>query len=179
MPPTASNGIGLAGFIVSIVGVLTCGVLSPFGLILSAIGLRKAPRGFAIAGVVIGAIGSIVLVIWGIAIVAALVGLKAVGGAAFENIATFATLAEARQAIEGEHRATGAIPDDATGTTIVSRFQDGWGRALIYEQQGDSFRILSIGADGVFGTADDIDLDDPNLGRLESPPVIETETTPR
>ncbi len=51
---SGTNGFGLAGFIISLVSVLTFFLLSPVGLILSIIGLRKAPRGLAIAGVVIG-----------------------------------------------------------------------------------------------------------------------------
>src|SRR3954447_25698103 len=53
-PPT--NGLGLAGSITSLVGIVTCGVLSPVGLLLSLIGLLKSPRGFAVAGTVLGLI---------------------------------------------------------------------------------------------------------------------------
>ena len=58
--PPPSNGLGVAGFVLSLLGFLgTCGLLSPIGLILSLIALRKQPRGLAIAGVIIGAVGSL------------------------------------------------------------------------------------------------------------------------
>src|SRR5690348_9132833 len=53
-----TNGLGLAGFITSLVGIVTCGVIAPIGLVLSLFGLMKPPRGFAIAGTIIGLIGS-------------------------------------------------------------------------------------------------------------------------
>jgi len=56
-PP--SNGLAVAGFVFSIIGVLTCGCLSPIGLVLSAIGLAYQPRGLAVAGCILGGIGSV------------------------------------------------------------------------------------------------------------------------
>jgi len=73
-----SNGLGIAGFIVSLVGWLTCGLLCPVGLILSVIGLFKQPRGMAIAGSVIGGFGSLFLVFFGFALTVGLLGLKSV-----------------------------------------------------------------------------------------------------
>lgn len=64
-PQPQSNGLGLAGFIVSLSGtLLTCGVVAPVGLILSLVALRKEPRGFAIAGAVIGAIGTLIPILY-------------------------------------------------------------------------------------------------------------------
>ena len=66
-----TNTIGLFGFIVALTGLLCC-VTFPIGLILSLIGLRKPPRGFAIAGTVIGSLGTVVvlglvaLISWGV-----------------------------------------------------------------------------------------------------------------
>ncbi len=58
---SGTNGFGLAGFIISLVSVLTMFLLAPVGLILSIIGLRKAPRGLAIAGVIIGGFFTLLL----------------------------------------------------------------------------------------------------------------------
>jgi molecular chaperone DnaK len=55
-PPT--NGLGIAGFVCSLVGLCAGGLLSPVGLILSLVALGREPRGFAIAGVILGALGS-------------------------------------------------------------------------------------------------------------------------
>lgn len=58
-----SNSLGLAGFILSLIGFFSCGLLSPIGLILSFFGLFKPPRGLAIAGFILGLIGSILLLV--------------------------------------------------------------------------------------------------------------------
>jgi hypothetical protein len=156
-----SNVLGIVGFVASIVGLLTCGTLSVIGLVISLIALFKPPRGFALAGAIISLLGTVFFALWGMVIVMGFAGLTAAGGA----FATVAVLAEARQAVEGERRAagTGDVLDDAQGNAIAGRFTDGWGQALRYERQGDTFRILSAGPDKQFGTADDLDLDDPNL----------------
>ena len=52
------NTLGLAGFICSLVGLFTGGILSPVGLIISLFALGKHPRGFAAAGLVLGILGS-------------------------------------------------------------------------------------------------------------------------
>ncbi len=51
-----SNGLGVAGFVLSLLGLFTCGLTSLLGVILSAIGMRREPRGLAIAGLVLGLI---------------------------------------------------------------------------------------------------------------------------
>ena len=56
--PRRSNGFGIAGFTMSILGVLSFGLLSPFALLLSLIGLRKGPRGFAMTGTLLGGLGT-------------------------------------------------------------------------------------------------------------------------
>lgn len=70
--PLPGRGLGIAGFVLSMLGAL-----SPIGLILSIIALvlgRRAGRtsGLAVAGTVLGAIGSVVLVVVSIAAVTTL-----------------------------------------------------------------------------------------------------------
>ncbi len=63
------NNMALAGFICSISGLITCGIVSIVGLILSIVGLNKSKelngegKGLAIAGIVIGAIETISIII--------------------------------------------------------------------------------------------------------------------
>ena len=76
-----SNGLGTAGFIVSLIGFLTCGFISPLGLLFSIIGLFKNPKGLAIAGTVLGLIGSLWLFIGGFAILLGILGMIAAAGA--------------------------------------------------------------------------------------------------
>lgn len=66
-PP--SSGLGIAGFIVGLLGLTLCGtIVSPIGLVLSILGMRetsagasspKGGRGLTIAGLVLSIIGSI------------------------------------------------------------------------------------------------------------------------
>jgi hypothetical protein len=58
-PPT--NAFGLVGFILSLAGFVFGGLLCPLGLIFSVIGMKREPKGFAIAGLVIGIIGTVFL----------------------------------------------------------------------------------------------------------------------
>lgn len=76
-----SNGIGIAGFVLSVIAIFVGWI--PFlgwfvwllGLVLSFIGIFKAPKGFAIAGLIISLIG-IVLLIFLFGAIFALIGLS-------------------------------------------------------------------------------------------------------
>ena len=67
--PQAGNGMAIAGFVLSLVGILLFGiVLGPLGVIFSIIGLNRANKGakfkgLAIAGIIIGAIVTILSII--------------------------------------------------------------------------------------------------------------------
>ena len=75
-PPKAS-GLGIAGMVLGIVGIVVSGcffwlgiILGIIGVVLSAVGLKKSPqgkKGMAIAGVVCSVIAIIVAIIWWIA----------------------------------------------------------------------------------------------------------------
>ena len=50
VPHRETNGLGVAGFVVSLAGLLlTGGLLSPVGVVISLIALGRRPRGFAVA----------------------------------------------------------------------------------------------------------------------------------
>lgn len=57
--PPEQNGLGLAAFIVSLVGLFSVGILSPVAVIMGAIAMRRDPKGFALAGLIIGLFGSL------------------------------------------------------------------------------------------------------------------------
>lgn len=59
----SENGLGLAGFIVSLVGLVSRGLISPVGLVMSIVALKREPKGFAIAGLVLGILSSVWIVI--------------------------------------------------------------------------------------------------------------------
>lgn len=161
-----SNALGLAGFICSLVGLCSGGVLSPVGLILSLVALKDEPRGFAIAGVVIGALGSCgVLIAIVVAIVAPLALLGFAGAAGLAGI--LGPNIEARwemarlntEVIEYRDR-TGALPLEMNDLRIdeTELLTDPWGNPYAYtlSADGQTYELRSLGPDGVAGTGDDI-----------------------
>lgn len=98
-----SNGFGLAGLILSILGWFTCGVLSIPGAIFSLIGLLFAPRGSAIAGLIVGFPGVAFFFLAGMTMLAGALGLS---GAAVEQAREAARRAE-------KHNESPAVSVDA------------------------------------------------------------------
>lgn len=73
-----SNGLGVAGFVTSLVSLfLSCGLLSPVSMLLSLIGLMKRPRGFAIAGSIISGLQLLIILAVGLGPILAVVGIGA------------------------------------------------------------------------------------------------------
>lgn len=64
--PTQTNGLGIAGFVLSLVGLVLfwvpfLDVIAPLiGIVLSAFGMKHKPNGLAIAGLVIGIVALII-----------------------------------------------------------------------------------------------------------------------
>ncbi len=64
-----SNGFAIAGFVCSIISVLSCQGTCIIGLVLSILGLNKAKelngegKGLSIAGIVMGAIGTVIMIV--------------------------------------------------------------------------------------------------------------------
>lgn len=159
------NGLGTAGFVVSVAAlVLSFGLLSPIGLLMSLIALKRAPRGLAFAGVVIGLVGSWWLILIGVLLLGALgVGAAAVaehaGEAARENalergralLETTSAHVEARELREDRLLAFHEI------RSMLGDVEDPWGSALRLELDEGRARLLrSAGADERFGTSDDL-----------------------
>jgi len=140
-PRPSGNGMGIAGFVISLVGLLTCGILCPLGLIFSLIGLGKQPKGLAIAGTVIGALGSLLLV-----------GILTVGMPMIKTVIRFA---EATHAIETYHEEHGEYPDEEEVQSLLTE-PDGWGTPFRYRRTPDGYEITSAGMDRKFDTSDDI-----------------------
>ena len=68
-PENKSNGLGTAGFVLALISFFLCWIpylgwiLWTLGFIFSFVGVFKAPRGLAIAGLVISCIGLIFLLV--------------------------------------------------------------------------------------------------------------------
>lgn len=159
-PP--SNGLGVAGFVVSLVGVVaTCGALAPVGLLLSLVAMFKKPRGFAFAGVVLGLIGTVLI---------SVITLSGVAAASFaaEQARMHEQLGQREQAqiqIAGlaervgvfhEQNARPLLALDLLPFVDASMLIDPWGRAFEFEPDIDGFSIRSVGPDGVGFTDDDV-----------------------
>jgi hypothetical protein len=173
-PSQQTNPLGLAGFIVSLVGTCgTSGLLSPVGLIMSLIALKNEPRGFAVAGVVIGALGScgilvalllIPVAIGGVLLAAGLTGLAvALGGPQIEAQVEMGLLALAIEEYADDHGSfpteLADISDDLESDSGL--LTDPWGNAYVLELNDDgvTYRIISMGEDGQIHTDDDISVD--------------------
>lgn len=146
-----SNTLGLAGFITSLVGfALTGGLLCPVGLILSLIALRRQPRGFAIAGVVLGVMGScggciialfvlpaIAIAIAGGATVLTAAAFMLVGGT--PAMETFDHMFQINREIGVYAKQHGAPPTSLADLNLpADMLDDGWGTPLQYRMSGSA-----------------------------------------
>lgn len=162
-----TNGLGLAGFIVSLLGILgTCGLLSPVGLIMSAFAMRKEPKGFAVAGLVIGIIGTLTGLIGVIFFGVVFLSIIALAGAGIAlsgpNLETFGTIMETSEEINEYYETMNTLPEslDAITTMEPGLGTDAWGNTLIYTiQDENAYALTSMGEDGIADTDDDITWD--------------------
>jgi hypothetical protein len=156
-----SNGLGVAGFVISLIGlVITGGILCPIGLILSFIALFRQPRGFAIAGTILGAIGTIVPVVLFLIFGAAVFSFcsclgMGIAAAANEQV-TISALNDAERQIQDHYATHSALPSEFEGNNLIDAIRDKDGRRLRYTPlPPSSYEIRSSGIDGRFGTSDD------------------------
>lgn len=159
-PAQPFNGLGLAGFIVSLLGYFTGCILCPVGLLLSFIALFKRPRGFAIAGFILGLIGSIVplalLLFFGLTIFT--IG-AAVVSEGMPAINTFTAIVQANRTIDTAASANDyQLPEEEAGNAALAGKKDAWGKPLHYRKLSDrEYEIRSAGRDGTLNTSDDLD----------------------
>lgn len=154
-PRRGWNIFGLLGLLTSILGIFTLGLASPFGLLLSLIGLTGRPRGAAKVGVFLGGLGTAVLALFGYMIFA--------GASALDNNAKSAhtqnALQEATARIVQFHVEEGKLPEGIEGNKlfIANDYRDAWGTELRYEPAEDNtFQVRSAGPDRQFDTRDDL-----------------------
>lgn len=148
-PQPESNGLGIAGFVVSLCGlILTCGCASPIGLVLSLVALRKEPRGLAIAGTVIGAIGSLMIIPLGIGIM-----LPALTKAR-ERAMQIRAEAEMRN-FYFANQTVPATQAEADGLLVAAGLDFTDDPPRYTKTSEDSFELRWAGFDDQFDTADD------------------------
>ena len=200
----STNGLGIAGFVCALLGIFgSCGLLSPIGLILSLVAVGRQPRGFAIAGIVIGSVGTcfvlvpliILAVVMPVVLFSILgaVGLTSVLGPEFGAKIEMAQIASAIETYQQDHTMLPISIDDL-GITDAELLTDQWGHPYGYDlaADGQSYRLFSVGPDGAAGTADDIEANpdwvfessswsstsshaDPSPTGTESPPASSAE----
>ena len=156
----SANGLGIVGFLVTL---LSCGLLAPFGMLLSLVGLKHERRGIAVAGTVLGMMGTAVMLTVGTAVVSLAHGFQA----KVAEQQAYAHLEEANHIILQYQEEAGRLPEGIEGNKLVIQLRDPWGENLRYDDDEDvagGFQIRSAGADGEFDTDDDHTLS-PNMLR--------------
>jgi len=142
--PKQTNVLGIVGFILAF-------CTGPIGLIISLIALAKPPRGFAIAGVIVGLITTFA---------AAAIGIIAwLTWPASVTQNQYMIIDQSIQAYQSTNN--GVIPTDLTALSVPpDTLTDFWGNEWQIEvaADGSSYVLVSAGVDGQFGTQDDIRL---------------------
>jgi general secretion pathway protein G len=166
-----ANGLGVAAFICSLVGLFTGGILSPIGLILSLVALGRQPRGMAVAGLILGLLGTcggivlvIVILAFGLAVALAAVGIFAfTQSERIELTADMAKIAVAAEEFKRDNRDVAPAGVEVLNLE-PSTLNDPWGHPyryiLVAEEPG--YDVISDGQDGKAGTPDDV-----SLGKLD------------
>ena len=151
-----TNGLGIAGFVISLASLLTCGLTSPIGMLISLVAMRKRPRGMATAGFLIGGLQTGLLI--GAVLLSVSTG-QAIQHQPEHSLHTRKTqdaMAEARDVVERYRADEERLPEGIEGNKLVVPMEDSWGEALRYERRGDGYLIRSAGPDGVFESPDDL-----------------------
>lgn len=143
--PSGSNPLGIVGFILAF-------CLSPIGLIISLIALAKQPRGFAIAGVIIGLLGSGVwaCAIWGYSMFGKFATQVVELSTEYKTIDESITVYQAAN--------NGNLPPDLAALQLPGHEDvDPWNTPYKYEPSADgkTWTLTTAGIDAAFGTADD------------------------
>jgi hypothetical protein len=143
--------------------VIVCGALSPLGLLVSALGVFRVPKGAATVGVVFGMLGTLYLAGAGTLLVADQMELFTPPAEKEKRREerSIAAIQEATAIIAKHVAATGSAPTTEQGSRLVAGRVDGWGRSIHYlneESTTDTkdFLVISPGPDGEFGNHDDI-----------------------
>ena len=153
--PSQTNSLGTAGFVVSLIGLFTCGLLSIFGLGMSLFGLAKNPKGLAIAGTVVGLVGLVELALMGVFAYNAVQAVGSMQAALYEGISESIANDIASDVAE-EWELTEQLPSEAEGQRFVEGKTDLSEQGFRYETDGDSFTIRGPGVDQEYDTNDDI-----------------------
>ncbi len=172
-PAPSGNAMGVLGFVLSILGLFSCGILSPIGLIFSAIGMRKEPKDLAIAGLVINIVALVVFIpvvmFFGLPVLfcCALLPFAATqqpGGTPFPSVQTMmatqdeeATFDAAEVEVQTYIDQAGGIPSDDEAEQLLQGVSDVQGFQPRYQQRDlASYLLILPGDDLLWDTPDDV-----------------------
>ena len=151
-PP--QNTQGVIGFVLSLLGFMTCPILSPIGLFVSWGALKREPKGMAVAGLIIGILGTISLIILVVVLCLIFAGMFA-GIAAVGAIVQEVPQQQAVAKIVAEYEGS-ELPSTTEGQNIIQGETDFWGNQLRYVVDESGFRVVSDGPDKKPNTSDDL-----------------------
>ncbi len=165
-PRNRWNWWAFFGFPLSLLGVVTAGVLSPIALLFNAIALRRSPRRLATAGFTISLLGTALLA--GLIFVGvkhaqhkhserahrALVHENRVKSEKTKTV--LATLSQEFASYRATHN--GQLPNWIDANMITTSYLDGWDQPLRFDAEIDYAVLRSAGPDGDFDSRDDIQL---------------------
>jgi hypothetical protein len=158
------NSLAIIGLTVSVVGLFTLGILSPLGLAASIAGALRPPRGTAIAGILLGLVGTILLLVYTLPrYLPPVVREVGVGATANDMIVsrsaqdTYILLRGVADLLDERRPDNGDAPSPADGQANTAGRQDAWITGIRYALIDDkSFEVRSAGPDRLFDTADDL-----------------------
>lgn len=177
-PPPPTNSMAVFGFVLSLVSFVFL-LLAPIAFIVSVIGLRKPNGGLGVAGAVISALQSCVLICLTIMFFGLGFFTWTVAKEATETLNEYAedfeiytktemtreTLADAGEEIDTTAFATHELPTVDEGNELIRHHKDAWGNSLRYELDENalaSYSIISPGPDGVAENSDDVGVSRPS-----------------
>lgn len=149
-----SNGVGMAGFICSLLSIVTCGLLFPIGLLLSLIGLCFKPRGFALAGVFISLGGVLVLAVSWFLFLGALLTGSGMMGEAILQVQQAAETASSMNQVRSFYDENNRLPNQSEFEKLVEGTPEA--ESTRFEIVSDTVgRVRHRGRDKIFETDDD------------------------
>ena len=157
-PP--SNAIGMAGFVMSLVSLLTCGILFPLSAVFSFIGVFYKPKGFAVAGLIISGVACMVLVLAWISFLGTMIMGVAGVSAAVSQVKIAAELTTAKNSVRSFYEANDRLPNQKEYASLFSSSEASMLEAIRFEKLSETSAMFThFGNDEEFGTFDDSEID--------------------
>ena len=160
LPERAGNGLGIASFVCSLVGLCVLPILAPIGLGIGLNALRRPPRGLAVAGVTIGAIGTVGWTLM-LGVIVLFIHQGMGGGSFAAGFEALDDTSEIEYEVDHYLAVNGYLPESLDELTLTQDYlTDYWGNPYRYLPDADSrrYKIFCDGRDGLPGTPDDLDV---------------------